>query len=137
LLKDKPGFLCDRISGREWLQVGGLSLLGLNLPTLLQAEAAPHLQARSPEGKTVRRRAKSCIMLFLAGGPSQLDMWDMKPSAPAEIRGEFKPIRTTVPGIQLSEHLPRLARSAHRFTLIRSAHHRVGIAHCAAVYAQI
>jgi hypothetical protein len=61
-------------------------------------------------------------------------MWDMKPEAPVEIRGEFKPIATTVPGIQMCEHLPRLARQAHHVTLIRSAHHRVGHAHCAASY---
>ena len=62
-------------------------------------------------------------------------MWDMKPDAPAEIRGEFKPIATTVPGVQLGEHLPRLAKSMHRGTLIRSAHHSVNNSHAAAVYA--
>src|SRR5262245_59234401 len=61
-------------------------------------------------------------------------MWDMKPSAPVEIRGEFKPIATTVPGILMCEHLPRVARQAHHTTIIRSAHHRVGHAHCAASY---
>src|SRR5207253_10722922 len=113
------------LSRREWLQVGGSSLLGLSLTSLLRAErmvTPPH------------RRARSCIILFLAGGPSHLDMWDMKPAAPPEIRGEFKPIATTVPGIQLSEHLPHLARHAHRFTLVRSAHHRVSNAHWAATY---
>jgi hypothetical protein len=123
LLKDRPGFLCDRISRREWLQLGGLGVAGLGLPTLLRAEARPR-----------PARATSCILLFLAGGPSHHDMWDMKPDAPAEIRGEFKPIRTTVPGIQLSEHLPRLARQARHFTLVRSAHHRVANAHWAATY---
>src|SRR5262249_40630600 len=78
--------------------------------------------------------ARACILLWLAGGPSQPDMWDMKPDAPVEIRGEFKPIATTVPGIQMCEHLPRVARQAHHVTLIRSAHHQVGHAHCAAAY---
>jgi hypothetical protein len=125
VLRTPSGALCDGLSRREWLQIGGSSLLGLSLTSLLRAErmpAPPH------------RRARSCIILFLAGGPSHLDMWDMKPAAPPEIRGEFKPIATTVPGVQLSEHLPRLARHAHRFTLVRSAHHRVSNAHWAATY---
>jgi hypothetical protein len=126
LLKNMPGVLCDGISRRDWLQVGGLGALGLSLPGLLRAEAAPRATSRRPGSRA--------IMLFLAGGPSHLDMWDMKPAAPVEIRGEFKPIATTVPGIQLSEHLPQLARRAHRFTLIRSAHHRVANAHWAATY---
>ena len=81
---------------REMLQVGGAGLLGLSLPGLLRAEAeaeAGHA-GLSP-------RADACILIFLNGGPSHLDMWDMKPDAPAEIRGEFKPIATTVPGVQL------------------------------------
>jgi hypothetical protein len=124
LFKDRPTILCDRLSRREWLQLGGLGLLGLNLPSLLRAENAAVPKAA----------AKSCIMLFLAGGPSHLDMWDMKPDAPPEIRGEFKPIATSVPGVQLCEHLPRLARQAHRFALVRSAYHRVSNAHWAATY---
>src|SRR5262249_26036645 len=81
-----------------------------------------------------RGRAKSCILIWLAGGPSQPDMWDMKPDAPVEIRGEFRPIATTVPGILMCEHLPRVARQAHHVTIIRSTHHQVGHAHCAAAY---
>ena len=73
-------------------------------------------------------------MLYLAGGPSQPDMWDMKPHLPVEFRGEFKPISTTVPGIQMCEHLPRVARQAHHVTVIRSARHNIGHAHCAASY---
>src|SRR5262249_25480264 len=72
--------------------------------------------------------------VFLNGGPSHLDMWDMKPDAPGEIRGEFKPIPTSLPGVQLSEHLPRLARLMHHCTLVPSVHHTVNNAHAAAVY---
>src|ERR1700730_5651141 len=93
--------LCDRISRRDWLQVGGLGILGLSLPSLLRAEDAQRRPRarRSSEHGSGFGRAKACIMLYLAGGPSQPDMWDMKPSAPVEIRGEFKAIATTVPGI--------------------------------------
>src|SRR5438105_14850850 len=80
-----------RISRRQLLQVGGISLFGLSLPRLFAAEA------NRPAAKP---RADACILLFLNGGPSHLDMWDMKPGAPAEVRGEFKPIATTVPGVQ-------------------------------------
>ena len=115
------------LSRRELLQVGGISLLGLSLPRLLRADEARNNRSRS--------RADACILIFLNGGPSHLDMWDMKPDAPAEIRGEFKPIATSVPGVQLSEHLPRLARLMHHCTLVRSVHHSVNNAHAAAVYA--
>ncbi|MCA9045803.1 MAG: DUF1501 domain-containing protein, partial [Planctomycetaceae bacterium] len=65
-------------------------------------------------------RADHCIVLFLNGGPSHLDMWDMKPEAPTEIRGEFQPISSSLTGVSVSEHLPRLAQQMHRATLIRS-----------------
>jgi hypothetical protein len=97
-------------------------MLGLALPQLLRAA--------SPSAAS----ADACIILFLNGGPSHLDMWDMKPDAPAEVRGEFKPIPTTAAGIQLSEHLARLARQMHRAALVRSVHHSVNNAHAAAVY---
>src|SRR5258708_6904053 len=87
------------ISRRRMLQVGGASTLGLSLPRLLRARESVE-----------SARADACIIIFLNGGPSHLDMWDMKPAAPAEIRGEFKPIPTSVPGVQFGEHLPRLAR---------------------------
>jgi hypothetical protein len=115
------------ISRRKMLQVGGIGLLGLSLPTVLQAEAR-----RSRSG--ISAKADACILIFLNGGPSHLDMWDMKPAAPKEIRGEFKPIATSVTGIQLSEHLPRLARHMHHCALVRSVHHSVNNAHAAAVY---
>jgi len=109
------------------LRAGTAGVLGLSLPQLLRADAA-----RSEAG--VRAAADACILVFLNGGPSHLDMWDLKPDAPAEIRGPFKPIPTSVPGVQYGEHLPKLARLAHRTALIRSAHHSVNNAHAAAVY---
>ncbi len=111
------------LSRRQVLQAGAIGYLGLSLPRLLRAEAA-----RSTAS------ADACIVIFLDGGPSHLDMWDMKPDAPKEIRGEFQPIATTVPGIQLSEHLPRLAKLVHHSTILRSVHHSVNNAHAAAVY---
>jgi hypothetical protein len=108
--------------------VGAAGALGLSLPRLLRADAL-----RDELGKNAR--ADHCILIFLNGGPSHLDMWDMKPEAPAEVRGEFKPIPTTVPGVQLSEHLPRLAKLMHHCTLVRSVYHSVNNAHAAAVYA--
>jgi hypothetical protein len=106
------------------LQVGAAGVLGLTLPAFLRARTAATWQGT----------ADACILVFLNGGPSHLDMWDMKPDAPAEIRGEFKPVASTLPGVPLCEHLPRLARWMHRCTLIRSVHHSVNNAHAAAVY---
>jgi hypothetical protein len=126
----KPLSRCQgplRISRRQVLQVGGISLLGLTLPRLLRAEAQPPRTAA----------ADACILIFLNGGPSHLDMWDMKPAAPVEIRGPFRPIASNVPGIQLSEHLPHLARQMHHAALVRSVHHTVNNAHAAAVYAAL
>src|SRR5947208_1582383 len=91
------------LSRRELLQVGAIGALGLTLPRLLAAGSQPRRAGAAAS-------ADSCILVFLSGGPSHLDMWDLKPSAPAEIRGEFRPIASSVPGVQLSEHLPRLAR---------------------------
>jgi hypothetical protein len=82
-------------------------------------------------------RADACIVIFLNGGPSHLDMWDMKPEAPSEIRSPFRSIPTTVPGVHLCEHLPRLAQQMHRCTLVRSMNHSVNNSHAAAVYAAL
>jgi hypothetical protein len=109
------------------IKVGSLGLAGVTLPRLLRADAE-----RQPTD--LRARADACILVFLDGGPSHLDMWDMKPAAPLEIRGEFQSIDTSLPGVQFSEHLPRLARHMHRSALIRSAHHSVNNAHALAVY---
>ncbi len=118
------------VSRRHMLQIGGLGLMGLSLPRLLAAESASRPEGPNP-------RADSCVLIFLNGGPSHLDMWDMKPSAPDGIRGEFKPISTSAPGIQLSEHLPKLALHAHHATIVRSMHHSVNNAHAAAVYTSL
>jgi hypothetical protein len=82
--------------------------------------------AASSPGTSRSAKAKSVILLFLSGGPSQLDMWDLKPEAPEEIRGTFRPIDTQVPGIQISEHLPRLARLADKYVIVRSVNHTTG-----------
>ncbi len=115
------------LSRRELLRVGGLGALGLSLPQLLQAD-----QTSGAASKT-----DNCIVIYLNGGPSHLDMWDMKPDAPVEIRGEFRPIATSLPGVQLCEHLPRLARQMHRAALVRSMNHSVNNSHAAAVYAAL
>jgi hypothetical protein len=104
--------LCDGIPRREVLRLGALATVGLSLPQVLQAE-----------GKT--RAARSCLLIFMEGGPSHIDLWDMKPAAPAEIRGEFKPIVTDVPGLQVCEHLPLLSRQMHRLALVRSVTHSI------------
>jgi hypothetical protein len=101
---------CDRLSRRGFLQIGGLALGGLSLPQLLQAEAQ----------NGIRRSHKSIIMIFLSGGPPHQDMVDLKPDAPVEIRGEFKPISTSIPGIQVCEHLPGIAKMTDRLAIIRS-----------------
>jgi hypothetical protein len=102
------------LSRREWLQIGGLGVFGLGLPQLLAAQTGT---------RTGRGRARSCILVFAWGGPSQLDTWDPKPDAPAEVRGEFRPIATSVPGVHISEHFPRLARLVHRYAIVRSLTH--------------
>jgi uncharacterized protein (DUF1501 family) len=105
------------ISRRELLQVGYSGLLGISLPALLAGRAA------GAEGK-VRRKPRSVILVFLTGAASHLDTFDPKPDAPPEIRGEFKTIATKVPGLHVSEHLPRLAARADQYALVRSLSHR-------------
>ena len=101
---------CDGVSRRNFLKIGALGMGGLALPQLLQAEAA----------SGIRKSHKAVIMIFLPGGPSHQDIFDLKAEAPSEIRGEFKPIGTAVPGIEICEHLPLLARQMQRATIIRS-----------------
>lgn len=101
---------CDQASRRDFLKIGGLALGGLSLPQILRAEAEAG----------ITRSHKSVIMIFLSGGPPHQDMVDLKPNAPAEIRGEFNPIRTRVTGIDICEHLPRLASKMDKFAIIRS-----------------
>ncbi len=101
---------CDRVSRRDFLSIGAAAVGGLSLSQLLQLEA----QAG------IGRSHKAIINIYLPGGPSHLDMWDLKPNAPAEIRGEFNPIRTNVPGIQICELFPRVAAMMDKFSIIRS-----------------
>jgi len=118
--------LCDGITRREVLRLGGLGFTGLMWSDWLRARAAPAKQTPNGRGSpaTTVGRAKTCILIFNYGGPSHLDIWDLKPDAPKEIRGEFKPAATRVPGISITEHLPRLARLANRYAIIRSVNHR-------------
>ena len=101
---------CDGLTRRNFLKIGALGLGGLSLPQILQAEAQ--------SGN--RLSQKAVIMIFLPGGPSHQDIFDLKRDAPMEIRGEFKPISTSVPGIQICEHLPQLAKIIDKTVLIRS-----------------
>jgi hypothetical protein len=104
---------CDGVTRRSFLRVGSLAVGGLTLPGLLRLRA---------EG-AARTSRKAVIQIWQAGGPSHLDMYDLKPNAPAEVRGEFKPIATNVPGIQIGEHLPRQAAIMDKLAILRSAYH--------------
>jgi hypothetical protein len=112
--------LCSGVSRREFLRVGGLAVGGLSLPQLLASEGTGGL--RPPLRKA---RAKSCLLIFMDGGPSHLEMWDLKPDAPVEVRGEFKPIKSSVPGITVGELLPQTSQVMHHFAQVRSVHHDV------------
>jgi hypothetical protein len=105
---------CDGMSRRSWLRIGGLALGGLALPDILRAEAQRGAQTDA------RKPAKGIIMVLLPGGPTHLDTFDLKPDAPAEIRGEFQPIATNVRGIDICELMPRLAGMADKLAIIRS-----------------
>lgn len=122
---------CEGLSRREWLRAGGLGALGLGLPALLQGrglagsgprEVSPGGAVRSDQAASFGR-AKSCIVLFMFGAPAHQDIWDLKPEAPAEVRGEFEPIASNVPGTFVGEHVPRLARMVERFAMLRSVTH--------------
>src|SRR6476620_7749095 len=103
------------VTRRRILSAGGAGLLGLSLPQLLAAEQVTS-QLRSG-------RAKSVIFVFLYGGPSQLETFDMKPDAPSTIRGPFRPIASRTPGLRICEHLPRLASRSDRYCVIRTVGH--------------
>lgn len=106
---------CEGYSRRDFLHVGSASMLGLGLSQLLQAQASA--------SDSTPKQARSVIMVWLSGGPPTIDMWDMKPDAPAGIRGEFSPIDTSADGIQICVHLPKLAKMMHHCCLVRSCHH--------------
>jgi hypothetical protein len=124
-----PRRCCDGLTRRETLRAGALSLLGggFTLPSLLAAE-----QRQSPGARP--GKAKNVILMFLLGGAATQDMWDMKPSAPIEVRGEFKPIATSAPGIQICEHLPQMAKWMNRAAIVRSVNHKAGCHNCLPCY---
>ncbi|HEY7330049.1 MAG TPA: DUF1501 domain-containing protein [Gemmataceae bacterium] len=107
---------CDGLTRRDFLRVGALSAgaVGLSLTELHGAAPVKDI---------------NCILLFLVGGPSQLDTWDLKPEAPDTIRGPFRPTSTNVPGIHISEHFPKMAERAHRYAIVRSVHHQEAPVH--------
>ncbi|MDA0807383.1 MAG: DUF1501 domain-containing protein [Planctomycetota bacterium] len=108
--RGESGRLCDGISRRGFLTIGGMALGGLALPEVLRAEA----KAGSSAGH------RAIINIYMPGGPSHIDLWDLKPDAPAEIRGEFRPIATNVPGIEICELFPRMAQMMDKFVPVRS-----------------
>src|SRR3954451_8007054 len=115
-----PARTCQGLTRRDLLQAGGLGLFGLSLPQLLQSRAQA---AVDPRRSSTFGKARSCLIVFLNGGPSHHAPFDMNPDAPAEIRGEFEPIQSSVPGIHVCEHLPRTARVLQHCTLVRSMSH--------------
>src|SRR5437764_7666754 len=104
------GRFCDGMSRRDFLKIGGLALGGLSLTDILAGEARAGIRSSN----------KAIIMVYLPGGPSHQDLFDLKMDAPSDIRGEFKPIKTNVSGIEICEHLPRLAQTMDKFAIIRS-----------------
>ncbi|WP_263351086.1 DUF1501 domain-containing protein [Acidicapsa acidisoli] len=117
---DKRVHFCDGVTRRDFLHAGSLAFLGLSMPEFYRLKA---LGAVKPD------KDVSCIQLMLVGGPSQLDTWDMKPESPASIRGPFKPIKTNVSGIEISEIFPRMAIHADKFALLRSVYHTAAAVH--------
>ena len=111
---------CDGLTRRDFLHAGSLTALGLSLPGLKALEA---------QGAVAKSKEMNCILLFLVGGPSQLDTWDLKPNSPEEIRGPFKPIDTKIPGVQISEIFPKLAQEMDKVALVRSVYHTAAAVH--------
>src|SRR5437764_14153151 len=113
---------CEGFHRRDFLKIGaGAGLLGLSLPALLRLEA----QAARKEQGGKDRKANAVIMVWLGGGPATIDMWDLKPGAPDGIRGEFKPIDTSAKGVQISEHMPKMAKVMDKATIVRSLAHTI------------
>ena len=116
----KAVHFCDGLTRRDFLHAGSLGVLGLGLSTL---------NALETRGAIKSDREMNCILLFLVGGPSQVDTWDPKPESPAEIRGPFRPMATRVPGIQITEIFPRLAAMMDQVALVRSVYHTAAAVH--------
>src|SRR5579885_3257687 len=115
----RPVSFCDGLTRRDFLHAGAIAPLGLTLPAYHRARAA----TGGKDGDV------NCILLFLVGGPSQIDTWDPKPDAPDEVRGPFKPIDTAAPGMRISEIFPRMAKHADKFSLVRSVYHTATAVH--------
>ncbi len=132
----QSGSTCDGFSRREFLRVGGAGLLGMSLGDVLALQAHAKDNPSENKSKTGWGKAKSVIFIFLQGGPSHIDIWDPKPDAPSNVRGEFKPIKSNVPGIWLSEVMPKLAKQMDKATLIRSVSYTPAglFNHTAAIY---
>ncbi len=109
----RPSRVCDGVPRRTVLRVGGLAALGITLPDVLRCSA----------GEPKAAKADACILVYLFGGPSQLDTFDLKPAAPSEVRGEFRPIPTNVPGVSICEHFRQLAQQMDKIAVVRSMHH--------------
>ena len=118
---NRPATFCDGMSRRDFLHVGALSSMGFGLADYFAA------QPQAAEG--AKDKDVNCIMLFLVGGPSHIDTFDPKPKAPAEVRGPFQPIKTNVPGFEISEIFPKVAKHADKFSLIRSVYHTATAVH--------
>src|SRR5687768_10970015 len=107
-----------KIGRRQLLRAGGLSLFGAGLADLLRLEAHA-----SPASRTIPQKARSVVLIFQSGGPSQHETFDPKPDAPEGIRGEYGTAQTRLPGVRFCEHLPRLSARADRFSIVRTFHH--------------
>ena len=114
--------VCHGVTRRSFLEAGATGLAGLSLPVVLSLQEAGAVESQ-------KSQIRNCITIFLVGSPGHLDTWDMKPDAPAEIRGKFKPISTNAPGIEICEHFPLMARMMDKVALIRSLHHKTGATH--------
>ena len=112
---------CDGVTRRDFMQVGALGAIGLSMSQYLQAKEHGHVLPGNDD--------KACIMIFNLGAPSQLDLFDMKPDAASEVRGPFQPISTSADGVQISEILPKHAKIADKFSLVRSCHHTGAAVH--------
>jgi len=110
---------CEGFHRRDFLKFGAGGLFGLSLAQMLQ------LEARAKKEDVAKRKADAVILVWLAGGPATIDMWDLKPEAPEGIRGEFKPIDTSAKGVRISEHLPKMAKVMDRATVVRSIYHTI------------
>src|SRR4026209_730163 len=132
----KPGSTCDGFSRREFLRVGGAGIMGISLADILRLQAAASTAPDAAKAKHGWGQAKSVILVFLQGGPSHIDIWDPKPDAPSNIRGEFKPIKTSIPGTWIGEHMPMMAQHLDKATLIRSMSYTPNglFNHTAAIY---